>query len=796
MTERTSSFADTLGLNDVQRAAVVHDGGPQLVFAGAGTGKTKVLTARIAWLIREKNVFPAQIFAATFTNKAAREMRDRVAKLTNLDCRALWIGTFHSLCCRILRMEARHLGYVSSFTIYDTDDQSSLIKAILKERGIDEKTMQARSVLHAISSFKNACKPFSEVDGTGKSFADREIIAIYGAYQAALKRCNAMDFDDLICNTVYLLRGNEQVREEWQRRFGWVLVDEYQDTNVAQFLLVKLLSGTHGRIFVVGDDDQSIYAWRGAKIENILKFAEQFEGTRIFKLEQNYRSTTPILDLANCVIERNSVRAEKKLWTAKAEGREVVLSSFRDDRHEAEKTVAKIMRFVAEGSPAGEIAILYRTNAQSRSFEDALRKKNVPYVLVGGLSFYERKEIKDCLAYLRIVANPRDDVSCQRILNVPARGIGDKTQERISATARSQDLSLAEYIAADGMEGASGTAKKGLVELAKLLRECAEMNEAGIAPKDILSEILTNTGYVTLLEDDDTEESRGRVENINELLNALEEYAEDNPEGTLLGFLEQVTLVADIDKWEQGEAVNLITLHSAKGLEFRHVFLTGVEEGILPSRQNFDDAERIEEERRLLYVGITRAMISLDASYCQQRLRFGSWTIMGPSRFLSDVPTDKYRFVDECALFEMPPEPQQRGSSQYGGKTGGYGSAGGYGAASGQRGSASQFGNKSSATNPYLNRGASSAPAAPAWKTAARDAAIRPNRPVLEAPQFDEVSQIEVTMRQGQPVRHAEFGSGKIVHVSGFGADTRIEILFEGGVRKKMMAKFAKLEML
>ncbi len=709
-------------------------------------------------------------------------MRERVAKLTGLNCDGLWIGTFHSMCARLLRMEARHIGYNSSFTIYDTDDQQSLMKTILKERGIDEKSLQPKSALHRISSYKNSCIPFAELDGTGKSYADRELISIYGAYQDALKRCNAMDFDDLICNTVYLLHGNEEVREQWRKRFEHVLVDEYQDTNTAQFRLIKLFAGSHGRIFVVGDDDQSIYAWRGAKIENILGFAEQFEGTKVFKLEQNYRSTTSILDLANSVIANNTVRADKKLWTAGEPGREVVTSEFRDDRHEADKVSDKIARLLRDGSKPGDVAILYRTNAQSRSFEDVFRKKKIPYVIVGGLSFYERKEIKDCIAYLRIIANPKDDVSFSRIINVPARGIGDKTQEKIAAAALAQNLSMAEYLAGADAESFTGTAKKGLVQLSKLLSGTTELYTGDFPPKDILEYVLKETGYINLLEAEDTEEARGRIENISELLNAIEEFSDDNPDGTLLQFLEQITLVADIDKWEPGQAVTMLTLHSAKGLEFPHVFLTGLENGIMPSFANMDDKAKLEEERRLLYVGITRAMKTLDISYCKSRLRFGQWTIMGPSMLLNSVPDGMYRFVDEAAMFDYfePDEPLTPRSSP---------------SPSRSFGSSDRFPSRQ-AGGGYQQPYGRKEPPQPSWKSAARDAAVKPTRKVLEAPNYDEVSQVEVVLRTGLRIGHAEYGAGKIVHVSGFGADTRIEVLFDSGDRKKMMAKFAKFEIL
>ncbi|MBD3392479.1 MAG: AAA family ATPase, partial [Chitinivibrionales bacterium] len=430
------SVLDRVLLNPQQKKAVVCDAWPQLVFAGAGTGKTRVLTAKIAHLIESRKAHPNHIFAATFTNKAAAEMRGRVEQLAGISCAAMWIGTFHSMCARILRQQGHRLGYTSSFSIYDKDDQLTLLRKIMKSLEVDERTMQPRHALNVISMHKNKCVPPDELSGTGKGYYQQEIIRVYAEYQKALKDQQAMDFDDLITNTVYLFRRERAVLSRYHDMFAYILVDEYQDTNVSQFNLVKLLAAGHGRVFVVGDDDQSIYGWRGAEVENILGFEDHFPGATVFTLEENYRSTGSILSFANAVIAANPRRAPKQLWTGEGEGANVVVARYGDDRQEAEGTVRRVRELSGTGHKLGDMAVLFRTNAQSRAFEEAFRKANLPYVLVGGVSFYERKEIKDCLAYLRLLVNPRDDVSCERILNVPSRGIGAKSREGLAHTAR------------------------------------------------------------------------------------------------------------------------------------------------------------------------------------------------------------------------------------------------------------------------------------------------------------------------------------------------------------------------
>jgi DNA helicase-2/ATP-dependent DNA helicase PcrA len=744
------SILDTLALNGVQREAVAYIGGPELVFAGAGTGKTRVLTAKIAYLI-DQGYYPSRIFAATFTNKAAREMRERVEKFISAPVSGLWIGTFHSLCAKILRREAESIGYLSAFTIYDTNDQLSVIKKLLPEFKIDDRTMPPKSLLGAISARKSACVTPEEYEEEVKAggFREREIAKLYRAYQKALKEQQAMDFDDLISNTVFMLRGNEALREKYQGQFQYVLVDEYQDTNRAQFHLVHLLSKSHGKIFAVGDDDQSIYGWRGAMIENILSFEKEFPDTRIFKLEENYRSTTAILNFANAVIRPNRVRAHKELWTDRSAGVPVKVNRFRDDRQEADYVASECEKLVRKMSGTN-IAVLFRTNAQSRVFEESFRKRRIPYILVGGMSFYERAEIKDCMAYLRLLVNVKDDVSFERIINVPARGLGDKAKELLFISARENGESLLQTVLAGRAERLSTRSQKGFSELRETFELLLQSVEREIPLAEILDDMLRGTGYLALLQERAavSEEEAARVENVNELMNALTAWQEENRGRALSDFLEEVSLAGDVDGWERADdAVNFMTLHSAKGLEFRNVFLVGVEDGILPSRQNFDDENKIEEERRLFYVGSTRAMDALECCYADQRFRFGSIQPSDPSRFLDDVDEGLYSFSNGTAYF---------GTVGANRKTGGTGTH----------------------TAIAANK--------PAPIT------VGASRP---APAYDEFSQeSEPLYRVGQMVTHQKYGKGKIVAISGFAADTKLTVLFNSGDRIKLMAKFAKLE--
>jgi DNA helicase-2/ATP-dependent DNA helicase PcrA len=758
-------------LNKVQAEAVAYIDGPELVFAGAGTGKTRVLTAKIAYLI-DQGYNPSRIFAATFTNKAAAEMRERVGKFINAPLSGLWIGTFHSLCARILRREAQSLGYPSAFTIYDTDDQLSVIKKLLREFDIDDRTMPPKYLLSIISSRKSSCVTPEQFEQSANGFRDREIAKLYRAYQKALKDQQAMDFDDLISNTVYLLRGNAELLEKYQDKFRYVLVDEYQDTNKAQFLLVHLLSKSHNKIFAVGDDDQSIYGWRGALIENILSFEKEFPQTKVFKLEENYRSTTAILSFANAAIVANKMRSPKELWTGRAQGVPVKINRFRDDRQEAEYVAGECEKLLQKMQGTA-IAILFRTNAQSRVFEESFRKKRIPYVLVGGMSFYERAEIKDCMAYLRLLANVKDDVSFERIMNVPARGLGDKARESLVSIAKEKSVSMLQAVLAGYGENLGGRSVKGFADLRETFEMLLDSMERKISPADILNDVLQASGYMDMLSEraEDSEEAASRMENVNELMNALSAWQEENSGKSLSDFLEEISLASDIDGWSRKDnAVNFMTLHSAKGLEFKSVFLVGVEDGILPSRQNIDDEEKVEEERRLFYVGCTRAMDALECSYADQRFRFGNIQPSEPSRFIDEIPKERYTFSNGTVFFSS----DRTDAGIFGsGKT----SAGGSGAFS----RSSSFRNKSAF-------GAASG--------RKREIVFDDDQPVRKRePVYDEFSQEQaVQYRMGQHVTHKIYGKGKIVNISGLGDDTKLTVLFNDGVRRKLMAKFAKLE--
>ncbi len=749
MMHSKNSVIDRMVLNAVQKEAVIYNNGPQLVFAGAGTGKTRVLTAKIAYLI-EKGFHPYQIFAVTFTNKAAKEMRSRVEGLINTPADGLWIGTFHSMCARILRRESSHIGYTSAFSIFDSNDQTSLIKKILKNLEIDDRSMPPRQILSTISRYKNACITPHKLESTIKGFYEQEVLKVYKAYQRALKEQQAMDFDDLLTNAVLLFMQNQEILEQYRNRFKYILVDEYQDTNASQFQLIKLLSETHGHIFAVGDDDQSIYGWRGAQVENILSFEREFPETKVFKLEQNYRSSKSILDFANAAIIENRFRAAKQLWTDKSKGNQVTIVKYRDDRQEAESIAEKILTVTTGKAKGGDIAILFRTNAQSRSFEEALRKRRIAYILVGGTSFYERAEIKDCLAYLRMLVNIKDDISFDRICNVPARGIGDKARETLQKSASEKGISQLEFLLTGDIASLGNRYQKGFSDLKELYQLLNDLYQRKEPSHEILNQMLQLTGYIDMLTTENTEESAGRLENINELVKAMVIWSDENPEKRLPDFLEEVTLVSDIDTWDQKEnAVNLMTLHCAKGLEFKYVFLVGVEDGILPSRQNFDDDSRIEEERRLLYVGSTRAMEQLECSHVNLRWRFGDLIPSTPSRFLSTIPESLFVYKDNSNYFGQAP------------------------AAANQE--------KITVTKKAIQQ-MKNQPVAAYQKSKG------------EVQEYDDFSQNTIEFRMGQYVKHKIYGRGRILSISGFGEDMKLTVLFNDGARRKLMAKFANLD--
>lgn len=636
------SIYDTL--NTEQREAVFHTEGPVLILAGAGSGKTRVLTHRIAYLIEEKGVNPWNIMAITFTNKAAGEMRERVDKIVGFGSESIWVSTFHSSCVRMLRRFIDRLGFDTNFTIYDTDDQKTLMKDICKRLDIDTKVYKERAILAAISKAKDELIGPEEYEmNVMGDFSKRKLALAYKEYQKELKKNNALDFDDLIMKTVELFQACPDVLEHFQERFKYIMVDEYQDTNTAQFKFVSLLAGKYRNLCVVGDDDQSIYKFRGANIGNILGFENVFADAKVVRLEQNYRSTQNILNAANQVIQNNMERKRKTLWTENEEGEKLHFRQFMNAYEEAEYIVGDISKKVREhDAQYRDIAILYRTNAQSRLFEEKFLMANIPYKLVGGVNFYARKEIKDLLAYLKTVDNARDDLAVRRIINVPKRGIGATTLTRVQDYAVSQGMSFYDALKeADSIStlGRAAAKVEPFVTFIQTLRSKAEY----LSPSELLKDIIENTGYVKELEEEGTEEAEARIENIDELITKVVSYEEENEEPTLSGFLEEVALVADIDSVDGDDnQVLLMTLHSAKGLEFPFVYLAGMEDGIFPSYMTItsDDPTEIEEERRLCYVGITRAMRDLTLTCAQQRMIRGETQYNKVSRFIKEIPRE------------------------------------------------------------------------------------------------------------------------------------------------------------
>ena len=636
------SIYDTL--NTEQREAVFHTEGPVLILAGAGSGKTRVLTHRIAYLIEEKGVNPWNIMAITFTNKAAGEMRERVDKIVGFGSESIWVSTFHSSCVRMLRRFIDRLGFDTNFTIYDTDDQKTLMKDICKRLDIDTKVYKERAILAAISKAKDELIGPEEYEmNVMGDFSKRKLALAYKEYQKELKKNNALDFDDLIMKTVELFQACPDVLEYFQERFKYIMVDEYQDTNTAQFKFVSLLAGKYRNLCVVGDDDQSIYKFRGANIGNILGFENVFADAKVVRLEQNYRSTQNILNAANQVIQNNMERKRKTLWTENEEGEKLHFRQFMNAYEEAEYIVGDISKKVREhDAQYRDIAILYRTNAQSRLFEEKFLMANIPYKLVGGVNFYARKEIKDLLAYLKTVDNARDDLAVRRIINVPKRGIGATTLTRVQDYAVSMGMSFYDALKeADAIStlGRAAAKVEPFVTFIQTLRSKAEY----LSPSELLKDIIESTGYVKELEAEGTEEAEARIENIDELITKVVSYEEENEEPTLSGFLEEVALVADIDSVDGDDnQVLLMTLHSAKGLEFPFVYLAGMEDGIFPSYMTItsDDPTEIEEERRLCYVGITRAMRDLTLTCAQQRMIRGETQYNKVSRFIKEIPRE------------------------------------------------------------------------------------------------------------------------------------------------------------
>lgn len=634
-------MTDTIkGLNQQQADAVLNTEGPMLILAGAGSGKTKVLTCRIAHLLQQ-GVRPYRILAITFTNKAAAEMRERVDKIAGAAAGDVWLFTFHAFCARVLRREIDKLGtYSNNFAIYDSSDSKNLIKQVLAEMDLDEKRFQPSVIAARISSAKNLLQTPEDFAQQAGDFYEKKVAQVYECYEAKLQANNALDFDDLLLLTLRLLQKNEEVRTRYQQKFDYLMVDEYQDTNHAQYLLTKLLAAGHRNICVVGDADQSIYGWRGADIQNILDFEKDYPDAALVKLEQNYRSTQVILDAANAVIENNSGRKPKELWTDNGNGREIVYYQAVDERDEARFVIERLQELQQkEHIRLGDAAVLYRTNTQSRVFEEMLIKSGISYNMVGGTKFYERKEIKDIIAYLRLIFNPSDSLSLLRVINVPRRGIGEATIAKLQAYADEKGISLFDAVSnASEVPGLSSRFVTKLDELSVIIMDMVA-EALDVPVKQLIDDVMHRTGYLEELQQSRSAQDQSRIDNLQELLSVAEDFAKSGEEDNLENFLGHVALVSDIDDAEIGEdAVTLMTLHSAKGLEFPVVFLVGMEEGVFPHARTLLDENEVEEERRLCYVGITRAERCLYLSNARMRMIFGHTVSYPPSRFLQEIP--------------------------------------------------------------------------------------------------------------------------------------------------------------
>lgn len=741
-------------LNKPQKEAVFHTEGPLLILAGAGSGKTRVLTHRIAYLIEEKGVNPWNILAITFTNKAAEEMRQRVDSLVGIGAESIWVSTFHSMCVRILRRYIDRLGYDNRFTIYDTDDQKTLMKEVCRKTDIDTKRFKERMLLSVISSAKNEMILPEEFElNAGGDFVQLKIAKVYKEYEAQMRANNALDFDDLLVKTVQLLETQPDVRENYQERFRYIMVDEYQDTNTVQFRLVSLLAGKYRNLCVVGDDDQSIYKFRGANIRNILDFEKEFSDAKVIKLEQNYRSVGNVLEVANSVIRNNKGRKEKTLWTDNEKGEKIRLRQFDTAYDEAQFIAEDIKDETAQGANYSDHAVLYRTNAQSRLLEEKFVAMNIPYKIVGGINFYSRREIKDVLSYLKTIDNGKDDLAVRRIINVPKRRIGLTTINRIQESAAARGIGFYDALSAPDLIPGIGRSASKLDSFAALIEYFkGRSEESGVT--DLLTEVIEKTGYTESLEADDPEELEARVQNIDELVSkaaVYEESCSDRGERpTLSGFLEEVALVADIDSVaEDRDYVILMTLHSAKGLEFPHVYLAGMEDGLFPSYMSIsgDDPEELEEERRLCYVGVTRAEEKLTLTCARMRLVRGERQYNSMSRFIKEMPS---------ALIDT------------GKREGGFS----------QNVSLGEKRTYSSEVSGYKRSAYAQKPAF---------AAIQKGSGLM-AKKSEGLS-----YGVGDRVRHVKFGDGTVTEIKEGGRDYEVTVQFDTAGVRKMFALFAKL---
>ncbi|UOQ48967.1 DNA helicase PcrA [Gracilibacillus caseinilyticus] len=632
------------GLNERQRQAVQHTEGPLLIMAGAGSGKTRVLTHRIAYLLDEKEVSPRNILAITFTNKAAREMKDRISGLVGPGGQDMWVSTFHSMCVRILRRDIDRIGYSRNFSILDSGDQLTVIKNIVKDKNIDAKKFEPRALLGTISSAKNELITPEKLAENVNNFYDRQVSEVFTEYQKRLRKNQALDFDDLIMQTIHLFQRVPEVLEYYQRRFQYIHVDEYQDTNHAQYSLVKQLAARFQNLCVVGDSDQSIYAWRGADITNILSFEKDYPSAKVVLLEQNYRSTKSILDAANQVIDNNTGRKPKKLWTENQNGNKIHYFEASTEREEGLIVAQRIESLLQEQKYTHkDVAILYRTNAQSRAIEETFMKANIPYQMVGGTKFYERKEIKDLLAYLRLIVNPDDDISFVRVVNVPKRGVGKTSMDKLQAYAAANDISLYTAVQEVDFVGVSAKAAKSLMGFGQMIKNWTQQQEF-LTATDMVAEVIDKTGYEEMLHNERSIEAQTRLENIEEFKTVTKHFEETNEDKTLVSFLTDLALVSDIDRMDDDptseDSVTMMTLHAAKGLEFPVVFLIGMEESVFPHSRSMMDEEQMQEERRLAYVGITRAEEMLHVSHAKMRTLFGRTNMNPISRFINEIPEE------------------------------------------------------------------------------------------------------------------------------------------------------------
>jgi DNA helicase-2/ATP-dependent DNA helicase PcrA len=740
------------GLNPEQQNAVKATDGPLLLMAGAGSGKTRVLTHRIAYLIVEKRVNPYNILAITFTNKAAREMRERIGKMMGGAAEEIWISTFHSMCVRILRRDIDRMGFNRNFTILDTGDQQSVIKGILKDKNLDPKKNDPRAILGAISSAKNELIDPEEYAKTAGGYFEQTVSDIYTEYQKRLRKNQALDFDDLIMMTIQLFQRVPEVLEYYQRKFQYIHVDEYQDTNRAQYMLVKFLANRFKNLCVVGDSDQSIYRWRGADIANILSFEKDYPDAKVILLEQNYRSTKRILLAANKVIENNVTRKAKNLWTENPEGNKLVYYRADSEQGEAQFVAGKIKELTREGKyKLSDVAILYRTNAQSRVMEEVLLKSNIEYSIVGGTKFYDRKEIKDMLAYLRLIANNDDDISLQRIINVPKRGIGSSSVDKMADFAAMHDISIFQALDSVELLGLSPKITKGAREFRDLIKNYTQMQEF-LSVTELVEEILDKSGYREMLKAEKSIEAQSRLENLDELLSVTKNFEEASEDKSLVAFLTDLALVADIDSLdedgEKTDSITLMTLHSAKGLEFPVVFLIGLEEGVFPHSRSLMEEAEMEEERRLAYVGITRAEQTLFLTNAQMRTLFGRTSMNPASRFIREIPEELLEGV----------EKEERRNTPFGSTRGG-----------------TSFG-RSAAGSTTTSFGT------PVTRKPVM-------RPIAASTGGDTVG-----WKVGDKAEHGKWGIGTVVSVKGEGEGTELDIAFPSptGI-KRLLAKFAPI---